>query len=298
MMPDQRLRLIESSPRVDEALTRMFEDDIRTYRKTDSVPFYPDYTPRRGAERLRIDGFELPEVMHRGAARWHSRDKLEPDLIRLRGVKAIVAVDTEQVSGESEALDTSDIPRRRITQAAFKRIDKSRIIDQTVLRIVWDRETFDRIDGPGLTVPEGLDAFYEDRSLYFNSYQTANGFLDLTDWFNEASAPQIDEVMGEDVLLFDGEDTIHEFVNATCKRSLSMLWRSGRLRQIEVADVKEHANKYNVKIATKFSNGKEKVVVPGTNKEFKQLLDLLNQNYFPGIFDGEAYVANSKRPAT
>src|SRR5215203_3090153 len=102
VMPDQRLRLIEPSPRVDDALTTMFEHDIAEYRKLGSIAFYPDYTPTRGVERLKIEGFDLPEAMHRGAARWHSRDKLGPDEIRLRGVKAIVAVETEQSSEEGE----------------------------------------------------------------------------------------------------------------------------------------------------------------------------------------------------
>jgi hypothetical protein len=38
--------------------------------------------------------------------------------------------------------------------------------------------------------------------------------------------------------------------------------------------------------------------VSDTNKVFKRLLALLNQNYFPGIFDGEHYVANSKPPVS
>ncbi len=163
---------------------------MREYRQLDSKDFFPDYTPKRGAENLKLADFRLPAIMERGMLLWHSRPKLQPSDVRPHGMKALVAVEV----GNTPPDTPDEREQRFISHAAFKRLDKSRIIDQSVLRIVWSRETFDRIDGPGMTVPEGLDALYEEDTLYFNSHQTASGFLDLTDAFAEASGPQIDDV--------------------------------------------------------------------------------------------------------
>ncbi len=292
VMTDFNVRLIELSDRVNSHLEEIFQKDIREYQQLDSKDFFPDYTPKRGAENLKLDGFRLPAVMERGMLLWHSRDRLRPTDIRPHGVKALVAVEI----GHMPPDNPNERRQRFVKQAAFKRLDKSRIIDQSVLRIVWSRETFDRIDGPGITVPEGLDALYVEGTLYFNSHRTANGFLDLTDAFDEASEPQINEVMDQGILLYAGDSTIHDFVNPTNKRAISMLWRSGRMASMNVQQIKEYAEEYGVEFDTDGSGPIEKILVPETNKAFKELLDLLNQNYFPGIFDGEKYVANSKRP--
>jgi hypothetical protein len=231
--------------------------------------------------------------MQRGLTRWHSRDPLLPEHVRPHGVKALVAVETDYAPAEGD----NEQERRLVRQVAFKRLNKSRIIDRSVLRILWSRDTFDRIDGPGMTIPEGLDALYEEGTLYFNSYQTASGFLDLTGAFEEATEPQIDDVMNQGILRFAGEGTIHDFLSPTNKRAISMLWRSGRLSRLRVQDVREQAEVYGIDLQLDESGHEERILVPETNKDFKVLLDLLNQNYFPGIFDGEHYVANSKRPA-
>lgn len=102
--------------------------------------------------------------------------------------------------------------------------------------------------------------------------------------------------MNQGILIYAGEGTIHDFVNSTNKRAISMLWSSGRMARMNVQQVKEYAEEYGVEFNTNGSGPTEKILVPETNKGFKELLDLLNQNYFPGIFDGEKYVANSKRP--
>jgi signal transduction histidine kinase len=77
---------------------------------------------------------------------------------------------------------------------------------------------------------------------------------------------------------------------------MSMLWRSGRLSTVKVPDVERHAEAYGIEISCDGEGEDRRILVPETTKGFKALLDLLNQNYFPGIFDGEKYVANSKRP--
>lgn len=133
--------------------------------------------------------------------RWRSREKLAPGDIRPREIKAIVAADYATRPAESR----EDRPERIVSLAAFERIDKSRIIDRSVLRIVWDGDTFNRIDGPGVTVADGLDALYEDGSLSFTSHRNANGFLDLAGAFDEASKPQIEEIMNAGILVFEGE---------------------------------------------------------------------------------------------
>jgi hypothetical protein len=292
VLPDFSVRLIEADDRVNPRLERIFEEDVDKYRQLESVDFHPEFAPRRGSENMKIDNFRLPANMERGMILWHSRERLQPQDIRPSGVKAIVAVET----GFRPANSPDEQPQRFVKWAAFKRLDKSRILDQTVLRILWDRGTFDQLDGPGLTIAEGLDALYLGGTLYFNNDRTANGFLDLSAAFDEATEPQINDVMEQGILRYAGEGTIHDFVNSMNKRAISMLWRSGRLTDIQIPQIKDYAEEYGIQVRTDGSGAEERILVPETNKGFKQLLDLLNQNYFPGIFDGAHYVANSKRP--
>ena len=241
---------------------------------------------------MKLDDFKLPVKMERGMILWHSRERLRPEDIRPHKVKAIVAVETDYRLADNP----NDQPQRFVKHAAFKRLDKSRILDQSVLRILWDQGTFDRLEGPGITIAEGLDALYVESTLYFNSDRTASGFLDMTAAFSEATEPQINDVMSQNIMLYAGEETIHDFVNSTNKRAMSMLWRSGRLVGLKVPQIKEYAKTYGIEISTDGEGEAERILVPDSNRGFKQLLDLLNQNYFPGVFDGEHYVANSKRP--
>lgn len=133
-MPDFSVRLIELNDRANTQLEQIFQKDVREYLQLESVAYFPDYTPDRGSENVKVDNFQLPANMERGMILWHSRDRLLPESIRPQVVKAIVAVETDFRPPNN----ANEQRQRFVKQAAFKRLDKSKILDQSVFRLLWD----------------------------------------------------------------------------------------------------------------------------------------------------------------
>jgi len=155
------------------------------------------------------------------------------------------------------------------------------------------RDTYRKLEDPGLTLGSSLVAFYEEgRGLFFRSYTLVSRFLNLETYFVEAADSDIGDVLGNDIFEVDDASIILENADSVMRKRFMAVKSSGILGRVTVTKIRQQASKFGIDIETR--NGK--IVFPAEKKKSKELLRLLLEGYYDGPLTGTKYVTNSQRP--
>lgn len=155
--------------------------------------------------------------------------------------------------------------------------------------------TYVTTERPGLTLDTKLSAVYmpTEQKLLFRSFRTANTFLPLGDFYQEASVQQIREVLAHEKLAPINVDALADKPNQWFKKRFAMLRNSGVLDKYSTRQIQARSKGYDVEI--KIQRGK--IVFPEDRLSAKKLLQFLNEELFKGAITETLYETNSKREA-
>lgn len=291
ILPNGTAKRLHLAGSVSEDLTEMFSSEIKEYLGRESFAFDLGFTPKRGVEVFEIEEFSFPWAIEQAVTQWRGSKNLSPAEIRPRGVKALMGAEFEFVAesgSESEKV-------AMVTLAAFKAIDSSLIIDHQLIHIEWSQETFNRNNKLGLIVPEGLDAVYSRPSLRFNNPRTTSRFLDLAAHVVEASDTDVREVLDNEIFIVSDEFDYDAVITPDLRRRITMLQRSKVLEQVQVSEIREEAVSYDIDIEVEPTANGEAIVLPEKTAKLKQIIDLVNDYYYTGRWDGTPRRTNSAR---
>jgi hypothetical protein len=158
--------------------------------------------------------------------------------------------------------------------------------------LLQTRETYKRMQDPGLVLDSSLVAVYEQgNSLYFRSYTLVSRFLDLMEHFVEATDEDIRQVLGDDKFQVDDEAAILNVADSAMRKRFMAVKASGILDLVTVRNTQAQARKFGVEVRT--SGGK--IVFPTERKKAKALLRLLLEGYYEGPLTGNKYMTNSQK---
>lgn len=260
-----------------------FLDDVETYLDLEPKTFDPGYKLEE-EEIFRIDDFELPEHLVWTARNPEAPHDIQRSEVKPGSIKALVGVSLNPPTAEQES---------SVRVAAFKVLNRSRIVEPSRNMFEWSGETFVRKEEPAIIIPDGLDAVYTADALYFKTFQTTNSFLDLTDHFTELSNESITGVLEEvSWLVYESvEIPMDRVLNQTCRRLFSMINRSEGFAEMEVERIVSRAEELGFDL--NLSDDRERIVLPTNSKDMKHHLEFLLQRYYPGIFDGRLRRATS-----
>jgi len=207
---------------------------------------------------------------------------------------------------EAVAFDKGQVPQIKSVFAAtfghkesassfyFQAFSRSQLLVKS-FTILHSQTTFHRMKEPGLTLSPKLSAVYQDGRLFFRSYTVVNRFLDVKDYFREATNEEIAKVVKHPLLLAEDEEQIAKQSDSWMRKRFSALMASGILDQITPRKTANRAEKYGITLAIKKKDGKDAIVWPSDRRQMKRLLAFLNESFYQGELTDKLYQTNSHR---
>ncbi len=175
----------------------------------------------------------------------------------------------------------------------FQAFNRSRLLVGG-LTILLQQNTYKKLQEAGLTFDTKLAAVYEGGQLLFRSYSTVKAFLDLTEYFHEATNDEITEVLDHSMILCEDVDGVLKAADGWMRKRFTALTASGILDLVTARKVANKGKKFGFQFAVKKKNGTDALVFPTVKKAAKQLLNFLNEGFFVGELTGTLYQSNSQ----
>lgn len=275
------LQKVTLSRDLQSELSKLFEEQSSEYlgERVKSKSFTPTYTPLDG-EVIEIDSFGLPDHLQNTlSAPQEFADLSMPFTDAAPVIKAILAVDSENQRFYFQYFDRSRILRRSAT-AIFK------------------GGMFQKLDDPGITIDNHLAAVIADGKLRFRSFHRVNQFLDLKDFFREATDSDIELVLKHDKLAVEDADGIIATLSPRMRKRFSIVIASGILDHEKATPerIQSRAKKFDgIEVRLSGRPGERRVIFPSDAKTMGLLLRFLAEELYISEITEQQREANSSR---
>ncbi|EOK3952503.1 Kiwa anti-phage protein KwaB-like domain-containing protein [Escherichia coli] len=149
---------------------------------------------------------------------------------------------------------------------------------------------------PGFSLSDRLTAILVGDKLLFKSFFMLRRFFNMEEYFNEATREDLDNFIGNDIFHVENSEDFMTFADSAIKKKVSLIISSGILNDQPIENLIECAQKIGYQLGITNVNGDNKITMPNSKREVKQLLYFLDQGYFNSIITNELMLTNSKRP--
>ncbi|ENZ7484058.1 Kiwa anti-phage protein KwaB-like domain-containing protein [Klebsiella aerogenes] len=149
---------------------------------------------------------------------------------------------------------------------------------------------------PGFSLSDRLTAILVGDKLLFKSFFMLRRFFNMEEYFNEATREDLDNFIGNDIFHVENAEDFMMFADSAIKKKVSLIISSGILKDQPIENLIECAQKIGYQLGITNVNGDNKITMPNSKREVKQLLYFLDQGYFNSIITNELMLTNSKRP--
>lgn len=276
------LRRVSLSRTLQLDLSRLFVEQAREFLGNNiaAIEFSPSYTPHHD-EVVVIRGFALPNHLQRALEAPQEFDDLSfPFTPQAPMVKAILA---------------ADIHKRELY---FQYFDRSRILrkDRTA---IFKSGMFQKLDEPGITIDSHLSALIADGNLHFRSFHRVRQFLDLGDFFKEATNEDIESLLSHDKLDVGDPDNVLSSLSDRMRRRFSIVMATGILDHEKVTPerIQSRAKKFdNLDVKLSGKAGNRKVIFPTDATTMGLFLKFLSEELYISELTDQQREANSSRP--
>ena len=172
----------------------------------------------------------------------------------------------------------------------FQVVDARRIISKG-FTILNSGNTYTKLEDPGLTLQDKLTALYQGNELLFYSYYHTRRFLDLNDYYREATDTDLQAFATLPLFYQENQEIFMENADSMVRKKVALLQKNNVLRRVTTKDIQQDARQYNIKIDTKG----DQIVIPSDKKKLKELLRFLDEDYFTAILTKRKCLTNSKK---
>ncbi|HHU7333195.1 TPA: Kiwa anti-phage protein KwaB-like domain-containing protein [Escherichia coli] len=149
---------------------------------------------------------------------------------------------------------------------------------------------------PGFSLSDRLTAILVGDKLLFKSFFMLRRFFNMEEYFNEATREDLDNFIGNDIFHVENAEDFMMFADSAIKKKVSLIISSGILNDQPIENLIGCAQKIGYQLGITNVNGDNKITMPNSKREVKQLLYFLDQGYFNSIITNELMLTNSKRP--
>ncbi|MEQ9106327.1 MAG: DUF4868 domain-containing protein [Limnobacter sp.] len=161
-------------------------------------------------------------------------------------------------------------------------------------------DTYKRLEEPGLILQDKLTAHYQNGTLYFSSYHNTKRFLDLADYYREATNTDLDDFVAIDLFAFEDEAGFKDQADAIIRKKIALLQKNEVLKDLTVAGIQTVANNFNAELPEEHRinikiNDEGKLIVPEDKKLLKELIRFLDEDYVTAPLTKRKCLTNSKK---
>ncbi|MGD8499575.1 MAG: DUF4868 domain-containing protein [Phycisphaerales bacterium] len=172
----------------------------------------------------------------------------------------------------------------------FQVLDARRIISKG-FTILNSGNTYTKLGDPGLTLQDKLTALYQGNELLFYSYYNTRRFLDLNDYYREATDTDLEDFVTRPLFYVENQQIFMENADSMVRKKVALLQKNNVLRRVTTKDIQQAAREYGIKVDTKG----DQIVIPSDKKELKELLRFLDEDYFTATLTKRHCLTNSKK---
>ncbi|RAP59688.1 hypothetical protein BTJ49_03355 [Oleiagrimonas sp. MCCC 1A03011] len=177
----------------------------------------------------------------------------------------------------------------------FQVIPKGRRLSKSLLNVVLSRDSFVKLDAPGLVIDDHCHAVYKDSGLYFKSLWWLKQIIDISEYYREATEADIDNLGAEDSVFIEDVDSLKERAGQWVRTRIAYILDSKVLERFSPNELKEKAAAFNLDLEVRSVDEIDKLVIPNDPKMLRSTLKFLEEEYYSGPITGANYEANSKR---
>lgn len=161
-------------------------------------------------------------------------------------------------------------------------------------------DTYKRLEEPGLILQDKLTAHFHNGTLYFSSYHNTKRFLDLADYYREATDTDLDDFAAIDLFAFEDRAGFKKQADSIIRKKIALLQKNEVLKAITVADIQTVANNFNAELSEEHHiiisvDGDGKLVIPKDKKQLKELIRFLDEDYVTAPLTKRKCLTNSKQ---
>jgi hypothetical protein len=161
-------------------------------------------------------------------------------------------------------------------------------------------DTYKRLEEPGLILQDKLTAHFHNGTLYFSSYHNTKRFLDLTDYYREATDTDLDDFAATDLFVFEDQAGFKAQADSIIRKKIALLQKNEVLKDLTVVGIQTVANNFNAELPeehhiTIMVSEAGKLVIPEDKKKLKELIRFLDEDYVTAPLTKRKCLTNSKQ---
>lgn len=166
--------------------------------------------------------------------------------------------------------------------------------------LIGSGDTYKKLEEPGLILQDKLTAHFHYGTLHFSSYHNTKRFLDLADYYREATDTDLDDFAATDLFAFEDQASFKEQADSIIRKKIALLQKNEVLKDLTVADIQTVANNFNAELPEEHHigitvNDDGKLVIPEDKKQMKELIRFLDEDYVTAPLTKRKCLTNSKQ---
>lgn len=118
--------------------------------------------------------------------------------------------------------------------------------------LIGSGDTYKKLEEPGLILQDKITAHFHNGTLYFNSYHNTKRFLDLADYYREATDTDLDDFAATGLFAFEDELVFKEQADSIIRKKIALLQKNEVLKDITVEDIQTVANNFNAELTEEY----------------------------------------------
>ena len=166
--------------------------------------------------------------------------------------------------------------------------------------LIGSGDIYKKLEEPGLMLQDKLTAHFHNGTLYFCSYHNTKRFLDLTEYYREATDNDLDDFAAIELFIFEDRAGFKGQADSIIRKKIALLQKNEVLKDLTVADIQAVANNFNADLSEEHHinimiNEGGKLVIPEDKKQLKELIRFLDEDYFTAPLTKRKCLTNSKQ---
>ncbi len=173
----------------------------------------------------------------------------------------------------------------------FQAIDSRNMLAPDHNVVFFNPNGFELSSETGIALSERVDAIHENGHLYFLSELTVNRFLDISEFFREATDQEIERIFADKMFAPVDLSALKKVANTNVRRKLRAVMKRGTVPTVKA--ILEIAKRIGAEVEV----AKGAVVVPTDSKRLTTFARILNDDFLETMDDRKKlYMSSSKRP--
>ena len=266
---------IPLNAQVQAELTGMFIEQVTNFTaEKEQIDYSGDYKADP-EEIFRIQEFPIPPSITNG----------------VQNPMALEILDINDYDGKIISIVASSTDGNN-PFIGFQYFDTRKLLNKNY-SLWFTNEMYNKIDDKGITIGSKLDLLITGTTLFFTSFSIANRVLDLSNYMQIATDEDLDTFVDSDLFEFEDSVGFRDDLTVTMKKKLRIIVQSGIIEEIGFQAIYEKAQELEIHL--ELNEYEDKLSIPRDRNRAKDLIRLLNEDYFISILKGTKYLTNSKR---